>query len=52
MNLDKIIANMRQNQAIYQTKASKLYAEMLLITNIFSIYPRPGCNVPNDHHLM
>ena len=35
MNLDKIIANMRQNQAIYQTKANKLYAETSLIANIF-----------------
>ena len=35
MNLDKIIANMRQNQAIYQTKADKLYTETSLITNIF-----------------
>ena len=35
MNLDKIIANMRQNQAIYQTKADKLYAETSLITNVF-----------------
>ena len=35
MNLDKIIANMRQNQAIYQTEDDRLYAETSLITNIF-----------------
>ena len=35
MNLDKIIDNMRQNQAIYQTKADKLYAETSLITKMF-----------------
>ena len=34
-NLDKIIANMRQSQAIYQTKADKLYADTSLITNMF-----------------
>ena len=34
MNWDKIIANMRQNQAIYQTKVDKLYAETSLIINI------------------
>ena len=35
MKLDTIISNMRQNQAIYQTKADKLYAETSLIANIF-----------------
>ena len=34
-NLDKIIANIRQNHAIYQTKVDKLYAETSLITNMF-----------------
>ena len=35
MNLDKIIDNMRQNQAFYKTKANKLYAETSLIANMF-----------------
>ena len=35
MNLDKIIANMQKNQAVYQTKADKLYSDTSLITGIF-----------------
>ena len=35
MNLDKIIANMWKNQAVYQTKAVKLYSDTSSITGIF-----------------
>ena len=34
MNLDKKFANMRKNQAVYQTKAYKLYSDTSLITGM------------------
>ena len=50
MNLDKVIANMRQNQAIYQMKADELYVETSLITNIFQSN-RNGSNDNYQHSL-
>ena len=35
INLDKIIAKMRKNQAVYQTKAYKLYSDTSLIIGMF-----------------